>query len=226
MLLCLKTSSLKLLLCSECMLTDRKLKHIILYVNAFILGFALMGFEMLGSRYLYPYYGGSIGTWAALISTVLTALMIGYFVGGIVVDRSPSFSLLGILILLSSIYLAAIPKSAGFILERMIDTFGDGASSVLLSSVVLLLVPLSILGGYTPFAIRLALIERTKSGRISGMIYGISTMGNILGTLTTTFFLIPIIGSRSITYLLAMLVGGVGISFLVYSFLRDREGKT
>ena len=218
--MCLKTASLKLVSSSECMETNRNFKHTILYINAFVLGFALMGFEMLGSRYLYPYYGGSIETWAALISTVLAALMIGYFVGGIVVDRFPSFSLLGILILLSSIYLVCIPKSATFVLEWMINTFGDGASSVLLSSVVLLLVPLSIIGGYTPFAIRLALIEHVKSGQISGMIYGISTMGSILGTLTTTFFLIPIIGSRSITYLLAILVGGVGISFLVYSFKR------
>lgn len=197
--------------------TKRDFKHIILYINAFVLGFALMGFEMLGSRYLYPYYGGSIETWAALISTVLAALMIGYFVGGIVVDRFPSFSLLGILILLASVYLGSIPKSASFVLEWMIDVFGDGASSVLLSSIVLLLVPLSILGAYTPFAIRLSLIEHVKLGQISGMIYGISTMGSILGTLTTTFFLMPIAGSRSITYLLAVLVGGVGISFMAYS---------
>jgi len=200
----------------ENMGTDRKFRHAILYVNAFVLGFALMGFEMLGSRYLYPYYGGSIETWAALISTVLAALMIGYFVGGIVVDRFPSYSLLGILVLLASIYLACIPKSANFLLEWMIDTFGDGASSVLLSSTVLLLIPLSILGAYTPFAIRLALVEHLKTGRISGMIYGISTMGSILGTLTTTFFLIPMIGSRSITYLLAALIAASGISFMLY----------
>lgn len=196
--------------------TDRKFGHAILYINAFVLGFALMGFEMLGSRYLYPYYGGSIETWAALISTVLAALMIGYFVGGIVVDKFPSYSLLGILILFASTYLACIPKSANFILGWMIDTFGDGASSVLLCSIVLLLIPLSVLGAYTPFAIRLALVEHLKTGRISGMIYGISTMGSILGTLTTTFFLIPMIGSRSITYVLATLIAASGISFILY----------
>ncbi len=199
------------------MKSAKNLEHMILYLNAFILGFAVMGFEMIGSRYLYPFYGGSIETWAALISTVLAALMIGYFIGGVLADRFPSFLLLGVLILLASIYLGNIPKTANFILEWMIAIFGDGASSVLLSSLVLLLVPLSILGGYTPFAIRLALIEHSKSGRISGVVYGISTMGNILGTLTTTFVLIPMIGSRAITYLLAAVIGVVGISFLLYS---------
>ena len=57
--------------------------------NAFFVGAVLMGFEMLGSRYLFPYFGGGIGTWAGLISTVLGALTIGYFAGG-ACGRSPS----------------------------------------------------------------------------------------------------------------------------------------
>jgi len=48
-----------------------------IYANAFLIGAVLMGFEMLGSRYLFPYFGGDIGTWAALISTLLIALTVG-----------------------------------------------------------------------------------------------------------------------------------------------------
>ena len=44
-------------------------------------GEIVMSFEMLGSRYLNPYFGSSIYTWAALISTVLAALTAGYFLG-------------------------------------------------------------------------------------------------------------------------------------------------
>ena len=51
---------------------------IIIYLNALIVGFILMGFEMLGSRYLVPYFGGSMSTWAVLISMVLVSLTIGY----------------------------------------------------------------------------------------------------------------------------------------------------
>ncbi len=39
--------------------------RLLLYANAFIVGGVLMGFEMLGGRYLYPYFGSGIGTWAA-----------------------------------------------------------------------------------------------------------------------------------------------------------------
>jgi hypothetical protein len=41
-----------------------------IYGKAFVIGGVLMGFKMLGSRYLYPYFGAGIGTWARLISTV------------------------------------------------------------------------------------------------------------------------------------------------------------
>ena len=50
---------------------------------------------MLGSRYLNPYFGSGIYTWASLISTVLAALCAGYFVGGIAADRYPSAAVLG-----------------------------------------------------------------------------------------------------------------------------------
>ncbi len=38
----------------------------------FVIGFALMGFEMLGSRYLNPHFGGSINTWAADVEQTFT----------------------------------------------------------------------------------------------------------------------------------------------------------
>ena len=50
------------------------MRGFLLLTLALILGFALMGFEMLGSRFLNPYFGGTINTWASLIATVLVAL--------------------------------------------------------------------------------------------------------------------------------------------------------
>jgi hypothetical protein len=55
---------------------------ITLYLVAFVTGAIVMSFEMLGSRYLAPSFGAGIYTWASLISTVLAALCIGYFLGG------------------------------------------------------------------------------------------------------------------------------------------------
>lgn len=38
----------------------------VLWVTTFVTGFMVMAFEMLGSRYLTPYFGGSVHPWALL----------------------------------------------------------------------------------------------------------------------------------------------------------------
>src|SRR2546430_4577993 len=82
----------------------------IIYVVAFVTGGIVMSFEMLGSRYLNPYFGSGIYTWAALISTVLAALCVGYFIGGWLADRAPMLTVLGVTVLLGSAYLILLPS--------------------------------------------------------------------------------------------------------------------
>ena len=74
-----------------------------------------------------------------------------------------------------------------------------------------MLFPVTFLGMYSPFAIRLLMQSRASAGSVSGTVYGISTAGSILGTLATTFVLIPLIGTRAITIALGIsgLFGGV-----------------
>src|ERR1044072_2082601 len=80
-----------------------------IYLVAFITGVIVMSFEMLGSRYLNPYFGSGIYTWASLISTVLAALCVGYLVGGYAADRYPSAAVLGATVLIGSIYILLLP---------------------------------------------------------------------------------------------------------------------
>lgn len=179
----------------------------VLYANAFIVGAVLMGFEMLGSRYLFPYFGGGIGTWAALISTVLVALALGYFVGGTLVDRHPSGRLISGAVAVAALCLALVPLAADPLMTGILERLGDGPAAVLLAAAALLLAPMALLGTLSPVAVRLLVREAGESGRVSGRIYGVSTIGNVFGTLFTTFVLIPAIGSRSITYLYAVVLG-------------------
>src|SRR3954449_1032125 len=80
-----------------------------IYLVAFVTGAIVMSFEMLGSRYLNPYFGSGIYTWAALISTVLAALCVGYFFGGYAADRFPSAAVLGATVLIGSAYILILP---------------------------------------------------------------------------------------------------------------------
>src|SRR5262245_22873468 len=87
------------------------------YSVVFLTGAIVMSFEMLGSRYLSPYFGSGIYTWAALISTVLIALTTGYFLGGSLADRTVSPAVLGLVVMAGSAYLLAVPTFAQPVLE-------------------------------------------------------------------------------------------------------------
>src|SRR6266851_2289975 len=119
------------------------LRGTLLLLLALVLGFALMGFEMLGSRYLYPYFGGGINTWASLIATVLVALMLGYLVGGTLVDRTLSPKLCGALLVVAGVYLFSIPLWVDPLFGWIINSVGDGMAGIILAATVLLLLPLT-----------------------------------------------------------------------------------
>jgi predicted membrane-bound spermidine synthase len=184
-----------------------------IYAVAFVTGAIVMSFEMLGSRYLNPYFGSGIYTWAALISTVLIALMAGYFFGGALADRTVSLALLALTVIVGSVYLLALPSFAQAVLEAVLAAIDDIRLGSLMSALALMFFPVTFLGMYSPFAIRLLLRSAQRSGRVSGAVYGISTAGAIVGTLGTTFVLIPAIGSRAITLALGTLglLAGLGL---------------
>lgn len=179
----------------------------VIYLVAFVTGAIVMSFEMLGSRYLNPYFGSGIYTWAALISTVLFALTVGYFIGGWLADRMPSARVLGITVLIGSIYVIVLPSFAQPLLEFVLDRVDDVKAGSLLAALAILMFPVTFLGMYSPFAIRLLIRSASSSGTVSGTVYGISTIGSILGTLGTTFYLLPYMGSRTLT----LLLGGAGV---------------
>ncbi len=194
-----------------------------IYTAAFLTGAIVMSFEMLGSRYLAPYFGAGIYTWAALISTVLAALCVGYFLGGTLADRHPSPLVLGATVAVASIYLLVLPAFADPLLQFFVSEIDDIKLGSLAASLTIMFFPVTFLGMYSPFAIRLMLRSRQNSGTVSGTVYGVSTAGSILGTLGTTFFLIPLIGSRAITFTLGM--AGIGAAVLVAAIALPRRWR-
>jgi spermidine synthase len=197
---------------------------VVIYSVAFVTGAIVMSFEMLGSRYLNPYFGSGIYTWAALISTVLIALTVGYFAGGNLADRTVSPAVLALVVLIGSAYLLALPSFAQPVLELVLDSIDDIRAGSLIASLSLMFVPVTFFGMFSPFAVRLLLHSAQSSGRVAGAVYGISTAGSIVGTLGTTFLLIPTIGSRAITLLLGAIGMLAGLAMLALS--RPRRATT
>src|SRR5258708_91949 len=188
----------------------------IVYGGAFVTGAIVMSFEMLGSRYLNPYFGSGIYTWASVISTVLAALTAGYFAGGRVADRHPSARVLGAAALIGSAFILALPSFSTMLLEALLDAIDDIKAGSLASAFVLMFFPVAFYGAYSPFGIRLLLRSTHASGGVSGGVYAISTAGSIVGTLGTTFLLIPAIGTRAITFTLGAAGVGSRVALMPY----------
>lgn len=202
--------------------------RIIIYLNGFVLGFVLMGFEMLSSRFLNPWFGSGIDTWAAIISITLLSLMIGYFIGGRLVDRFPHTRVLGVLVVLASATMLLIALPIGnfdapfnqwtFLGKYLVEVISLNVESlklgVNLAAVIVILFPVTLIACYSPFAVRLLLVSTASSGRQTGMVYGINTFGNILGTWATSFWLVPSLGSIAITLWFAAITFACGLVFL------------
>ena len=197
-----------------------------IYVIAFVTGAIVMSFEMLGSRYLNPYFGSGIYTWASLISTVLMALTLGYFLGGWLADRTASLSVLAVTVLVASLYMLVLPSFAQPMLELLLADIEDVRTGSLVASVAILLFPVTFFGMFSPFAIRLMLRSAQSSGMVSGTVYGVSTFGSIVGTLGTTFFLIPTIGTRAITLWLGAAGIACGLILLAAGGFKRKAGAT
>src|SRR5436309_2519867 len=118
----------------------------IIYLVAFVTGAIVMSFEMLGSRYLNPYFGSGIYTWAALISTVLIALTAGYFLGGWLADRTASSAVLGATVLIGSVYLLALPSFARPVLELVESSIDDIRTASLTAALAVMLFPVICFG--------------------------------------------------------------------------------
>lgn len=181
-----------------------------LQVLVFVVGAAALGAEIAAARLLAPWFGASTIVWANTIATVLVALSIGYAVGGRIADRDPSIRGLSRIVLVSSALLALVPFMAGPFLRASVNAFDHLSVGLFLGSLVgvgvLIAVPLLLLGTVSPYAVRLSLVALEESGRTTGRLYAVSTVGSLAGTFLSALLLIPVVGTRRtfLTFALAL----------------------
>jgi len=164
----------------------------------FVSGAVLMGLEMAGSRILASHFGSSIYVWGSIISVFLAALSGGYFAGGLVADRKPSFFLLNVLVLLAGCWLLILPLYDNLICRGIRSANLGSRLEPLLATTILFGGPSLLMGMVSPFAIRLSASVIDRIGNTAGRLYALSTLGSIVGTLVTAFWLIPMIGVHTI----------------------------
>ena len=182
------------------------LERISLQLLVFTAGAVLMALEIAGSRVLAPHFGNSVFVWGSLISVVLMALSLGYYLGGRVADRYPSRLLLNSICAVVALSMFGIALFSHGVSERLVESGFGEQSGPFVASLVLFLPPSVGMGVVSPFAVRLATHSVSSVGRSAGTLYALSTVGSIAGTLLTTFILIPLLSLTAILKGLALVL--------------------
>lgn len=160
---------------------------------AFAQGFLSMGFQLVASRMLAPFFGTTLVVWAFIISTFLAAFSVGAIAGGIC-SRLGSIETrrgLGVIALVGCIGFI-FTAFAGRPLLRVIDgAVEDFALALGLASSALFFLPVAALSALLPIFTEVLSRRGGSGGLSSGIVYGVSTIGNISGVMITAFLLIP-----------------------------------
>jgi spermidine synthase len=164
----------------------------VLYSVVFVCGGALMGLELLAARVLAPVMGNSIFVWGSIIASFMIALSLGYWLGGRIADRYGAARSLGVVIGAAGLATALCPLAARATLAWAAEL--GTRTGPLIATTIIFFVPALMIAMVTPMGIRLvASAGLAHIGRSAGTLSAISTAGSIVGTLGTTFWLIPLL---------------------------------
>ena len=188
---------------------ERKIlkNKIFLYFTEFFSGMSVMAVEMGASRLLAPYFSSSEIVWTIIIGTIMIAMALGNLWGGHQADKKPDPDRLYMNILVAAIWIALIP-----ILGRYVILGVSGVLALivknnflvwaaLVSSLIIFVFPLLLLGKVTPSLARYTVESTEESGKIVGRLGALNTIGSIIGTFLPTFVTIPSVGT-SLTFLI------------------------
>jgi len=179
---------------------------------AFISSACTLVIEIIAGRIMAPYIGVSLYTWTSIIGVVLAGMSAGNFFGGFIADRYASRRTLGL------IFVAGGAASLGILVVTHAivgTTFGLSFLPRIVAYVAaIFFVPSFILGMVSPVVVRLALANLDGSGHVVGTIYAYSTIGSIVGTFLTGFYLISWLGTRMIVWLVAVILLATGVAVM------------
>ncbi len=170
-----------------------------LYLAIFSAGMTALAVEMSASRLLGNTFGSSNLVWASIIGLILIYLTLGYTLGGWWADRHPSPGTFYRILIWAAFSVGMIPVVSRPVLRLSAAAFDQLQLAVLFGSfvavLILFVVPVTLLGAISPFAIRLAIRDPRHTGVIAGRLSAISTLGSFVGTFLPVLLLIPTIGT-------------------------------
>ncbi len=179
-------------------------------------GATVMAVELCGARLLSPVFGSSLYVWASVLGITLLALSSGYFTGGwwSAKSKDPEKRLF-LILSLASLSVLLMPFTAEYLVPRI--AFLPFFPAMIGATVLLLFAPVFFLGATSPLFVILQSKSQVDAGKVSGLVYAISTLGGILATFACGFYLMPLLGLK-ITLLSFGLLLFLGSALLLWKF--------
>lgn len=191
-----------------------------LLVIAFFEGGAVMAVELVGAKMIAPFYGNSLYVWTAVLATTLAGLAGGYFFGGYMSQKKNPERTLFTVLTIAAIITGLMPFTATKVMSATLD-MGLKTGTVT-SSLVFLFPPLFCFGMISPLIVRCLSTTIEMVGRAAGNVYAISTVGGIVFTFITGFYLIPQLGLKVSTYIMAVVIA---VFPAIYFISRKKYGS-
>ncbi len=176
---------------------------VIFYTLVVLLGILSMGFQLLASRLLNPFFGSSLIVWAWLISTFLAAFSVGSILGGWI-SNAPISQRIRAQWIAGAVAVCSLAFTAFFgraVLGQIEIAFTEITTGLLVACLGLFFLPVTTLSSFGPQCVQFLAGRGTPPGKASGLVYGVSTLGNIAGVMLTAFVLIPHLPVSTLLYL-------------------------
>ncbi len=167
-------------------------------IIVFLVGMSIMVLELVGSRLLAPFLGTSIYVWTSLIGVILASLSLGYYFGGRLADKKPSYQTLALIIFSGAVLIFLVSRLQYPLLDFFSKNIVDLRFGSVLAGIVLFSAPSTLLAMVSPYIVRLKMKSVAGSGKTVGNLYAISTVGSIFGTFLAGFVLISYFSNSQI----------------------------
>jgi predicted membrane-bound spermidine synthase len=201
------------------MINFKKIRDYDLEFVNFVTGGVILTFELVASRIITPYIGGTIYTWTSIIGVILAALATGYWYGGKLADERHKKSDIVLLLIAAAFLILVVNLFKDKVLTIISGINWPLQWQAFIAGVILFAAPTAVLGAISPYLTRLSITDIKTSGQRVARMNTWGTIGSLCGTFLTGYVTFGYMGTKMVIFSLtiALLLVSFVISFRDFS---------
>lgn len=185
-------------------------------------GAAALSYEVLWTRSLSVVLGSTTHALSSMLATFMLGLALGGLLGGRIADRRsrPLAWLgacelgIGLLGIASHVLVGLLPEMYLFVYRQFhLDAGVFFVVQIGICSLVML-GPTVLMGMTFPLATKVLAEGEERVGSVVGRAYGVNTLGSVVGSIATGFFVLPALGIRGATLAAAAVNLAAGVALV------------